>query len=79
MSWKVSSQFSSYLTLDRPNLLNPQMFYTRDTKPHFNQRLNKTYKMVIGIMKNQIKATILIKLLKVFILRSARPKTSSEK
>ena len=30
-------------------------------------------------MKNQIKATILIRLLKVFNLRSARPKTNSEK
>ena len=29
-------QFSSYLPLDRPNSLNPQMFYTRDTKPQFN-------------------------------------------
>ena len=29
-------QLSSYLPLDRPNSLNPQMFYTRDTKPHFN-------------------------------------------
>ena len=36
LSWKVSSQFSSYLPLNRPNSLNPQMFYTRNTKPHFN-------------------------------------------
>ena len=33
---EMIQQFSSYLPLDRPNSLNPQMFYTRNTKPHFN-------------------------------------------